>query len=115
MFEVAYPNDDMSYESLQQLCILHRCIAEDEVSLGNDEAIIRKHLTRAVELAAKSANVKAHSIAHPLVYGWEIADAPSDNKQAIRTLRDELTWKCFEEYRNADWYLKLTERLNSLL
>lgn len=115
MFEVAYPNDDMSYESLQQLCILHRCIAEDEVSLGNDEAIIRKHLTRAVELAAKSANVKAHSLAHPLVYGWEIADAPSDNKQAIRTLRDELTWKCFEEYRNADWYLKLTERLNSLL
>lgn len=67
MFEVAYPNDDMSYESLQQLCILHRCIAEDEVSLGNDEAIIRKHLTRAVELAAKSANVKAHSLAHPLV------------------------------------------------
>jgi len=30
MFEAAYPNDDMSYESLGQLCTLHRYIAEDE-------------------------------------------------------------------------------------
>lgn len=115
MFETAYPNDDMSYESLGQLCTLHRCIAEDEASLGNDEAVIRTHLSRAVECAIKSASIKAHSLTHPLVYGWKIADAPSDNKQIIRTLRDELTWKCFEDYRNTDWYLELAEKLNSLL
>lgn len=115
MFETAYPNDDMSYESLGQLCTLHRCIAEDEASLGNDEAVIRTHLSRAVECAIKSASIKAHSLTHPLVYGWKIADAPLDNKQIIRTLRDELTWKCFEDYRNTDWYLELAEKLNSLL
>ena len=41
MFEAAYPNDDMSYESLGQLCTLHRCISEDEIILGNDETVIK--------------------------------------------------------------------------
>lgn len=33
MFEMAYLNDDMGYESLGQLYMLHRCIAEDGASL----------------------------------------------------------------------------------
>ncbi len=111
MFEVAYPNDDMGYESLQHLCILHRCIAEDEVSLGNDESVVKKHLTRAVECAVKSIDVKAHALTHPLLYGWEIADAPSDNKQIVRTLREELNWSCFDEYKQKDWLIELTKKL----
>lgn len=113
MFEVAYPNDDMGYESLQHLCILHRCIAEDETTLGNNEDVVKKHLTRAVECAVKSTTVKAHSLIHPLLYGWKVADAPSDNMQIVRTLGDELTWQCFDEYRNKDWFAELLARLDS--
>ena len=114
MFEAAYPSDDMSYESLGQLCTLHRCIAEDEVSLGKDEAVIRKHLLRAVECAVKSMSVKAHELTHPLVYGWKIADAPSDNTQLARNLKAELMWQCFDEYRSKDWFVSLVARLENI-
>lgn len=112
MFEVAYPNDDMGYETLQHLCILHRCIAEDEISLGNDETVVKKHLTRAVECALKSVSVKSHSLTHPLVCGWKIADAPSDNMQIVRTLSTELNGDCFDAYKQKDWFAELTRRLN---
>lgn len=114
MFEIAYPNDDMGYESLQHLCILHRCIAEDETSLGNDEALVKKHLTRAVECAVKSVNIKEHNLTHPLVCGWKIADAPSENMLVARSLRDELTWKCFDEYRDKEWFIELLAVLDSI-
>ncbi len=111
MFETVYPNDDMGYESLQHVCILHRCIAEDEVSLGNDESVVKKHLSRAVECAVKSISVKSHTLTHPLVCGWKVDDAPSDNMQIVRTLREELNWNCFEEYRQKDWFIELTKKL----
>ena len=102
----------MGYESLQHLCILHRCIAEDETVLGKDEAVVRKHLTRAVECAVKSANVKAHILTHPLVYGWQIADAPTDNKQLVRALREEMMWQCYETYLDKPWFVELITRLD---
>lgn len=111
MFEVAYPNDDMDYESLQKLCILHRCIAEDETLCANDEAIIRKHLTRAVECALKSINVTAHKLTHPLVYGWQVADTPNDNMQIVRTLLDEMHWECFDGYKQKEWFAALIKKL----
>ena len=114
MFEVAYPNNDMSYESLGQLCTLHRCIAEDEISIGKNEAVIRKHLSRAVECAAKSMAVKAHALTHPLVYGWKVANAPTDNKQLVRNLKTELMWECFDEYRNKDWFVGLVSQLERI-
>ena len=114
IFEVAYPNDDMSYESLGQLCTLHRCIAEDEVSLGKDEAVIRKHLSRAVECAVKSRTVKAHELTHPLVYGWKVSDAPSDNMQLVRNLRSELMWECFDEFRSKEWFMSLVAQLENI-
>ncbi len=113
MFEVAYPNDDMSYESLGQLCTLHRCIAEDEASLGKDEAVVRNHLSRAVECAVKSTTVKAHTLTHPLVYGWKVTDAPSDNKQLVRNLKAELMWQCFDEYKIKDWFASLVTQLKN--
>ena len=114
IFEVAYPNDDMSYESLGQLCTLHRCIAEDEVSLGKDEAVIRKHLSCAVECAVKSTTVKAHMLTHPLLYGWKTADSPQDHKQLVRILKAELMWECFDEYRSKDWFVSLLARLDNI-
>ncbi len=113
MFEVAYPNDDMSYESLGQLCTLHRCIAEDEASLGKDEVVVRKHLSRAVECAVKSTTVKAHTLTHPLVYGWKVTDEPSDNKQLVRNLKAELMWQCFDEYKIKDWFVSLVTQLKN--
>ena len=112
MCEVAYPNDDMSYESLGRLCTLHRCIAEDETSLANDEAVIRKHLSRAVECAVKSTTVKAHELTHPLVYGSKVEDAPSDNKQLVRNLKAELMWRCFDQYRSEKWFIELVSYLH---
>lgn len=111
MFEVAYPNDDMDYESLQKLCILHRRIAEDETLCANDEAVIRKHLTRAVECALKSINVTAHKLTHPLVYGWQVADTPNDNMQIVRTLLEEMHWECFEGYKQKEWFTALIKKL----
>ena len=114
MFEATYPNDDMSYESLGQLCTLHRCISEDEIILGNDETVIKKHLSRAVECAVKSTTVKSHELTHPLVYGWKVADAPSDNKQLVRNLKSKLMWDCFDEYQNKDWFMSLVARLENI-
>lgn len=113
MFENAYPNDDMGYESLQQLCILHRCIAEDEVILKNDENVIRYHLSRAAECALKSMTVKSHALTHPLVCGWMTAAAPSDNMQVKRALREELNWDCFDAYKHKDWFIELIDKLEA--
>ena len=104
----------MGYKTLQHLCILHRCIAEDETALGKDEAVVRKHLTRAVECAVKSVNIQAHVLTHPLVYGWQIADAPMDNKQLIRTLREEMMWQCYETYRETSWFADLISKLDDM-
>lgn len=114
LFEMAYPNDDMSYEALGQLCTLHRCIAEDEIHLRNDEAVVRKHLSRAVECALKSLTVSAHKLIHPLLYGWNVADAPADNMQLVRNLTDELMWECFSEYQSKDWFISLISQLESI-
>lgn len=115
IFEVVYSNSDMSYESLQKLCILHRCIAEAETNLGNNETTVQKHLTQAVECAVKSVSVKSHALTQPLMYGWAVADAPTDNMQIVRTLKEELRWQCFDKYRNNNWFSDLVEQLNEIL
>lgn len=115
VFESVYPNDDMSFEFLWHLCILHRCIAEDESTLGKDESVVKKHLTRATECALKSTTVKGHELTHPLVCGWKVANAPSDNVQIVCALRDELNWECFDAHRGRDWFTALLEKLDSTL
>ena len=82
--------------------------------LGNDETVIKKHLSRAVECAVRSTTVKAHELTHPLVYGWHVSDAPSDNKQLVRNLKSELMWDCFDEYQNKDWFMSLVARLENI-
>jgi len=111
IYEAVYPDDDMSFESLTKLCVLHRCIAEDETTLTQDEEVVKKHLTRAIECAVRSAEVKAHELTHPLVYGMRISDAPSDNMQTVRMLKNELMMECFDPYRDKRWFAELSERL----
>lgn len=115
ILEIVYPNDDMGYETLRNLYNLHLCIAEDETALGNDETTVKKHLTRAAQCALKSVGVQAHELTHPLVYGWQVADAPTDNKQLVRFLTDEVTLDCYQQYRDKDWFVDLKAKLEKAL
>ena len=114
LYELVFPNDDMSFDDLQRMCLQYRSIAEDEISLGNDESIVKRYLTRAVECAEKSTSVKEHELTHPLVYGWKVYDTPSDCKQIVRLLQSELMWECFDEYRNKEWFIDLCHRLEKI-
>ena len=113
IFETVFPQDDMSYESLEHLCVLHRCIAEEETSLGNEEAVVRRHLTCAAKCALKSMHIKAHALTHPLVYGWKIADAPTDNKRVVRDLREEMAWECYKPFWDKEWFVELLSQLDN--
>ncbi len=114
IYELVFPNLDMGFEDLQRLCMQYRSIAEDEISLGKDEDVIKNNLTRAVECALKSMSVKEHQLVHPLVKGWTVYDAPEENKQIVSILRSELEWQCFDEYRNKEWFIELLGRLNNI-
>jgi hypothetical protein len=45
IYELVFPNDDMGFEDLKHMCVQHRSIAEDEISLGNDEEIIKGNVS----------------------------------------------------------------------
>ena len=111
IFELVCPNDDMSYEFLRNLCSLHHCIAESEIYTSNDEGIVKKHIARAIECALKSAGVKRHKLTHPLLYDREIEDAPSDNMQIVRALKNVFAHPVYDEYRNKGWFINLNQRL----
>lgn len=115
MYELVFPDDDMGFEDLKRMCVKHRSIAEDEIALSKDENVIKHHLMRALECAEKSISVKDHDLKYPLVMNWHVYDAPSDNKQVVRLLKQELSWGCFHEFRSRDWFVALENRLNQLL
>ncbi len=115
MYELVFPNDDMNFENLKRMCVQHRMIAEDEIALNKSEEVIKHHLTRALECAEKSVSVKDHDLSYPLVMGWHVYDAPSNNKQVVRLLKTELTWDCFNDYRNRDWFVEIEKKLNNIL
>ena len=43
------------------------------------------------------------------------AHAPSDNKQVVCLLKKELSWDCFNEYREKEWFINIENELNELL
>jgi len=114
IYELVYPDDDMDFESLRLMCMQHRSIAEDEITLGKNEQVIRHHLTRALACARKSLSVTAHSLTHPLLMGWEVSASPSDNKQVVRLLKKEIAAECFDPYRSTDWFALLEKELDEL-
>jgi len=111
VLELVYPNDDMGFETLRHLCILHRCVAEDETKLGGNEAVVKYHLTRAVSCAVQSAKVTAHALPHPLVCGWAVENTPEDRTQIVRSLLAEMKWTCFENYQTQNWFADLITTL----
>lgn len=115
IYEIVYPNDDMSFESLRSLCDQHRSIAEEEIELADDETVVRTHLTRAMECAVKSVSVEAHTLTHPLVYGWEVQAALSDKTQVVRMLKRQLSRACFDGYRDTAWFAAIEVELERCL
>lgn len=111
MFELAFPNDDMSYEFLRCLCGLHHNNAEYEIFSTNDEKLVKNHIMRAVECAVKSVNITAHTLTHPLFFEWPVEDAPSDNMQIVRGLKKVFEYHAYDAYRKKDWFEEATERL----
>ncbi|MBE6799474.1 MAG: helix-turn-helix transcriptional regulator [Ruminococcaceae bacterium] len=115
MYELVFLNDDMGFEDFKRMCVKHRSIAEDEIALGKDENVVKHHLMRALECAERSISVKEHDLNCPLVMGWHVYDAPADDEQVARLLKKELSWDCFNEYRNKDWFIDIENRLDLLL
>lgn len=114
IFEFAFSNDDMSYEFLRYLCALHANNAQYEIFSSNNESLVKKYITREVECALKTVNIKAHKLTHPLLYGWQIENAPSDNMQVVRAVIEDLKYHAYDAYRNKDWFIELIAQLDNV-
>ena len=110
-----YKNDDMSFESLHMLYLIHVQIVEKEIQTANCEAVVRKHLERAYECAEKATKVKAHQLTHPLLFGWEVQDAPSNNLRILKRFQSELERDYLCAYRDREWLQNLQEKCKEYL
>lgn len=114
IFEVAYKNDDMSFEMMKLLYIMHKEIAKFEVQTTKDENVLNHHLTRCLELSLKSRNIKEHTLKLPMLDTWKIQDAPSNNMQVVDMMRKLLTIELFDEYKEKEWFINIKEQLNNI-
>lgn len=114
LYETVYKDDDMSFESLQMLYLTHIQIVEQEIHAEKCEAVIRKHLERAFECAVKASSVTEHKLTLPLLFGWKVQPAPSDNLRILRWFENELKEDYLCEYRNTDWFLNLQQNCASV-
>lgn len=115
LYEVLYQNDDMSFEALQHLYLMHREIAEHEIALGNEESTVKSHLGRAFACVKKSVSVQEHNLTLPMLIGWHIQAPPSDNKQWVRLMQADLEHECFDGYRDISWFAEIQRQLAELL
>lgn len=114
IFEAVYQNDDMGFEQLQHLYNLHQGIAGHEANGGKNEDIVRYHLERAMECCEKSTLVKDHTLTHPMLYGWCVADAPSDNTMNLKLMKKTLAEKSYDDFRSCEWFQKLESKITAL-
>lgn len=111
LFETLYKNDDAGFETLRQIFRLHMLAAE----FSDDEKAAEYHLTRAFELAEKSASISKHTLDLPLLQGLEIQDAPEDNIAVVNTMLNELQNSGeFSRFENTDRFCKIIRELNDL-
>ena len=114
LFEAAYPNDDMGSEQLQHLCDLHQGVAAREAESGKKEEVVHRHLERAMECCEKAALVKNHTLTHPMLYGWRVADAPEDPTMHLRLMKETLAENVYDDFRSCEWFQKLEDKLTTL-
>ena len=115
IYETVYRNIDMGFEQLQHLYNLHQGIAEYEAMKNGNEEVIKHHLEKAMECCKKSMTVKEHKLTHPMLYGWQVSDAPSDKKINLRYLQERLQQKVYDPYRLTDWFAKIQTRITEIM
>lgn len=115
LYEVIYRDDDMSFESLKLLYMMYRRIAELEIELDNDESVVQRSMERALECVVKSMSIQEHDMTFPMLYGLHIQATPSDDKQLVCMMTNDLDDKCFDEYRNTQWFAEIDNTLSNLL
>lgn len=109
LFETLYKNDDAGFETLRQIFRLHMLAAE----FSDNEKTAECHLTRAFELAEKSASISKHTLDLPLLQGLEIQDAPENNIAVVNTMLNELQNSGeFSRFENTDRFCKIIRELN---
>ena len=118
VYESVYKNDDMGFEQLQHLCNLHQGVAEYDAMNNAGEDAVRSHMERSLTCCIESMDVKAHRLDHPMLYGWQVKDAPSDRSANLKFLRDNLKQELFDPYREKEWFIaienQITEKLASM-
>ena len=115
IYEDVYINDDMSFESLKLLYLMHAKIAQMENQTTNEEDIVKLHINRAYECVYKSINIKEHTLTHPMLDTWKIQSSPDNNKQLVILLKNFITIKEFDEYRDKEWFIRVVDKLNKLV
>lgn len=113
LYETVYKNDDMSFESLQMLYLTHIQIVEQEIHAEKCEAVIRKHLERAFECAVKASSVTEHKLTLPLLFGWKVQPAPSDNLRILRLLQTEFEKDYLCMYKDTSWLQNLKQQCSA--
>jgi len=110
IFEIMYCNDDMSYETLVQLCYLHIMIAGYEAKSSREDAV-RTHLLRALDCALKGPDITEHCLTSPLIDTWHINAVPGDSRQIIRMLARELNDPAFATYKDRNWFVDILKQV----
>ncbi|MBO4355790.1 MAG: helix-turn-helix transcriptional regulator [Clostridia bacterium] len=115
IYEALYKNNDMGFEQFNHLCNLHQGIAKYEAMKKGNEDIIKYHLEKAADFCKKSMSIKEHRLTHPMLYGWQIQNTPSDNKLNIRHFTVHLQNTVYEPYRQADWFIKIDNDISKIM
>ena len=110
IFETVYREDDMGSEQFRHLYELYRKTAEYEAKGGKKEETVRRCLERAMQCCEKSAAVQKHTLTHPMLYGWEIADAPHDNTVNRRAMKKALEQDIYDDFRSFEWFQNLERK-----
>ncbi len=114
LYETAYADGDMDFEMSAMICELYLFVAEDESKKAKNENTICANLTKAMRAAEKSIDIKKHSLSTPFFKGIGVDDAPTDNKQIVRGLSEDMERECFNPYKNSEWYISIQNNLNKL-
>ena len=104
----------MGYDMLSALSDLYLHAAMDEIASDGAEPRVRMDLERAADCAKKTSRVTAHTLTHPLLYGWKTETPPEDWTRLMRTLCDTLTTEPFASYRDSPWFCAIRASLSAI-
>ena len=71
-------------------------------------------MKRALNCVLKSMSINEHDLELPMLYGWHIEAAPSDNKQYVRMMQHDIKSSSFDSYRSAQWFKTIENELSAV-